>query len=121
MSKWAVIMLLLAAASATQAGIISFNDWDTFSSRLGSVTTIDFEENERRRWRSYRDQAHFADVVFQGSGDLYTVDPDYYRRFYDWGSGDVLSDQNADGRIIAYLPHSIYAIAASHGERSEGW
>ncbi len=108
--KWAVIMLLLAAASATQASIISFDDWDTFSSRLGSVTTIDFEENERQRWRSYGDQAHFADVTFQGSGVLYTVDPDYYRRFYDWGSGDVLSDQHADGRITAYLPQSIYAI-----------
>lgn len=83
MGKWAFILLLLATASATQASIISFSDWDTFSSRLGSVTTIDFEENERGRWRSYRDQAHFADVVFQGSGDLYTVDPDYYRRFYD--------------------------------------
>ncbi len=110
MGKWAVIMLHLAAASAAQAGIISFNDWDTFSSRLGSVTTIDFEENERRRWRSYGDQALFADVVFQGSGDLYTVDPDYYRRFYDWHSGDVLSDQHAEGRITAYLPQSIYAI-----------
>ncbi|MBL3527309.1 MAG: PEP-CTERM sorting domain-containing protein [gamma proteobacterium endosymbiont of Lamellibrachia anaximandri] len=110
MGKWAFILLLLVAASTTQASIISFDDWDTFSSRLGSVTTIDFEENELRRWRSYRDQAHFADVAFQGSGDLYTVDPDYYRRFYDWDSGDVLSDQHAEGRITAYLPQSIYAI-----------
>ncbi len=110
MGKWAFILLLLATASATQASIISFSDWDTFSSRLGSVTTIDFEENERGRWRSYRDQAHFGDVVFQGSGDLYTVDPDYYRKFYDWDSGDVLSGQRAEGRITAYLPQSIYAI-----------
>ena len=102
--------------SAPAQALTIFTDRALFLAATSSVTNIDFEENASGTFTAYGEGgtgvAIFSGVTFTSSGSLFTVDPDYYNPFYDWGSGDVLLDAFASGLIHASLPAGYTAVGS---------
>lgn len=57
----------------------------------GTVTTTDFEENPSGGFTYYGNTYNGTGFTIQSLDDVFTVDPDYKPKNYQWNSGDVLT------------------------------
>ena len=98
--------IALTASSRAYASTL-YTDLTLFLNDAPSLTTINFEENSSGGFTNYNSgTATFSGVNFTGTGNLFSVDPDFSPDFYEWGSGDVLIDAFGTGAINAQLPGS---------------
>jgi len=86
------------------AAVSLFTDRAAFLSASTGLTNIDFEQNAYGQYTNYPSGATFSGVSFVGGGNLYTIDPAFSPAYYDWGSGDILSDQIQDMSLFVTLP-----------------
>lgn len=108
----ASFLSVLAFISPAHASVL-YTDFSSFMTDVGALTVIDFEENSPNSFTSYGSPgfASFSGVAFNSAGNLFTIDPDFSAPFYDWGSGDVLSDQfSSNASFNITLPGGFGAV-----------
>lgn len=77
---------LLGAANAQAATI--FTDRASFLAATSAVVTDNFEENASGAFTQHGSTYVGSGFTISG-GNTYTVDPNFFAPYYNWGSGDV--------------------------------
>lgn len=89
----------LTAASFVQAHAATiYTNRAAFLAATSGHVTDDFEENASGQFTSYGSTYNGSTFTVTGT-NLFTVDPDYFPPYYEWGSGDVLDFESSPGTI----------------------
>ena len=104
-------ILLLAVPSRAQASTISYANRTAWETATPGFTNITFDGAPTNSFISYGfGPALFSGVSFNTFGSLFTIDPTLNPSRYDWGSGDILSNQGVNLPMTVTLPTGVTSV-----------